>query len=142
MHLKIDLNEPQIRQKVTSDRFGLFVSHEWKKRLNRFTPQRDGFLIRNVSYKPFQIHYKQPYGAYMYYGEVYVDPVTGASGFLTDEGWKSRKGVKKIPSGRTFKYNKSMSRNATDHWDIVAAQSGELDKLYRTLNNALQSGRF
>ena len=31
---------------------------------------------------------------------------------------------------------------STYEWDIKASQSGQLDKLYRTLNNALQSGRF
>lgn len=142
MNLRIELNEPKIREKVTSDRFGMFVAHEWSRLLDRFTPQRSGHLINTVWIEPWQIYYGVPYAAYMYYGEVYVDPVTGASGFLTDEGWKSRKGVKKVPSGRTFTYNKSMSKNATDHWDIVAAQSGELNKLYRTLNNALQSGQF
>ena len=31
---------------------------------------------------------------------------------------------------------------STYEWDIKASQSGQLDKLYRTLNNALQSGKF
>ena len=141
MHLKIDLNDAKIKQKVTSDRFGLFVSRSWKLRLNRFTPRKTGLLIRTAKERPWEIEYIQPYSAYMYYGIVYVDPQTGASGFLTEKGWKSRRGVKKIPSNRTFKYNKK-NRNATDHWDEVAARSGELNKLYRTLNAGLQSGRF
>ena len=33
-------------------------------------------------------------------------------------------------------------QTATAQWDKKAAQAGQLDKLYRTLNNALQSGRF
>lgn len=142
MHLKIDLNDAKIKQKVTSDKFGLFVSHEWKRLINRFTPRKTGLLIQTAKERPWEIEYIQPYSAYMYYGKVFVDPQTGASGFLTDEGWKSRKGVKKIPSNRTFKYNKDLSPNATDHWDEVAARSGELNKLYRTLNAGLQSGRF
>ena len=31
---------------------------------------------------------------------------------------------------------------STYEWDIKAEQAGQKDKLYRTLNNALQSGRF
>ena len=31
---------------------------------------------------------------------------------------------------------------STYEWDIKAEQAGQKDKLYRTLNNVLQSGRF
>ena len=31
---------------------------------------------------------------------------------------------------------------STYEWDIKAVEAGQLDKLYRTLNNALQSGQF
>lgn len=31
---------------------------------------------------------------------------------------------------------------STYEWDIAAEKAGQKDKLYRTLNNALQSGRF
>ena len=31
---------------------------------------------------------------------------------------------------------------STYEWDIKAAQSGQIDKLYRILNNGLQSGKF
>lgn len=31
---------------------------------------------------------------------------------------------------------------STYEWDIKAEQAGQKDKLYRTLNNALQSGQF
>ena len=141
MNIRIDLNEPKILAKVTGNPFGLLVSNEWKRLLDPYTPKETGLLMQGARLKPWEIEYIQPYSAYMYYGEVYVDPVTGASGFLTDEGWKSRKGVKKVPSGRKFNYQKN-NPYATDHWDVKAAQAGQLDKLYRILNNALQSGRF
>ena len=140
MNLRIDLNEPRIREKVTSDRFGLLVSNEWKRLIDPYTPKDTGLLMQGANLKPWQIEYIQPYSAYMYYGEVYVDPVTGASGFLTDMGWMSRPGVKKVPSGRTFNYQKN-NPYSTDHWDVKAAEAGQLNKLYRTLNNALHSGR-
>ena len=31
---------------------------------------------------------------------------------------------------------------STYEWDIMASQSGQLNKLYRTLNSGLQSGKF
>jgi hypothetical protein len=78
----------------------------------------------------------------MYEGKVYVDPETGASGFLTDKGWRSRRNVRKIPSARTFAYSKKGSPFATDHWDVVAAKSGQKDKLYQIINKALDEGKF
>ena len=141
MNLRIDLNEPRIRAKVTNDRFGLLVSNEWKRLIDPYTPKDTGLLMESTQIKPWQIEYIQPYSAYMYYGEVYVDPATGASGFLTSEGWKSRRGVQKIPSGKTFQYQKN-NPYATDHWDEKAAKAGQLNNLYRTLNNALNNGKI
>lgn len=141
MILKINFNEPRIRQKVTSDRFGLFVSHEWKRLIDPYTPKDTGLMMQTAKVRAWEIEYIQPYSSYQYYGEVYVDPKTGAGGFLTDEGWKSRKGVKKVPSGRPLQYQKN-NPYATDHWDEKAAKAGQLDKLYRTLNRGLDSGQF
>ena len=141
MNLRIDLNEPKILQKVTSDKFGLLTATEWKRLLDPYTPKDDGLMMESARVSPWQIKYVQPYSAYMYYGEVYVDPGTGMSGFLTGEGWRSKPGVKKVPSGRPLKYQKN-NPYATDHWDIKAAEAGQLNKLYRILNSALQSGRI
>lgn len=137
MKLKINLNEPKIRQKVTSDSFGLMVSNEWKRLLDPYTPKDSGLLMQSARLRPWEIEYIQPYSAYMYCGEVYVDPLTGASGFMTSEGWKSRKGIQKIPSGRGFEFQKN-NPYSTDHWDEKAEQAGQLDKLYRTLNNSAE----
>ena len=138
MNIRIELNEPQILQKVTSDKFGLFVSLSWKKLLNPYTPRDTGLMMKSVKYRPWEIEYFQRYSAYMYFGEIYVDPIFNCSGFMTSEGWKSRFKVKKVPSGRKFNYGKG----GTDHWDVKAAEAGQLDKLYRTLNDELQSGRI
>ncbi len=120
MELRIDLNEPQILQKVTNDEFGLFVSKSWKDLLDPYTPEDTGLLMGKIGLAvdlsvPFQIHYKatqqsgeRSYAEYVYFSD-----------------------------GRNFK-----KPSATDHWDIKAEQAGQKDKLYRTLNNALQSGRF
>lgn len=120
MILRIDLNEPKIIEKVTSDKFGLFVNQNWKRLLDPYTPQRTGLLMGIIGNTvdlsvPFQIHYKatqggvgKPYGEYVY----------------MSSGWRFIK-----PS-------------ATDHWDIKAAEAGQLESLYRTLNNGLRSGRI
>ncbi len=141
MKLIINLNDEQILNKLSSNEFGLFVSKEWKKQIDPFTPKETGTLEGNIELLPFGIHYKQNYAHYMYEGIVYVDPVTGASGFLTDEGWKSRYGVTKVKSNRKLKYGK-VNPYSTDHWDIKAARAGRLRKLYKTLNLALQRGIY
>ncbi len=133
MNIRIDLNEPQIIGKVTSDEMGLFVSQTWKRYIDPYTPKDTGMMMQSVRYYPWEIEYFQPYSAYMYYGEVYVDPVTGAGGILTEEGWISRNGVKKVPSGREFEFQTN-NPYSTDHWDIKAAEAGQLSKLYRTIN--------
>ncbi len=140
MKTKITLDEQKILNKVTSDKFGKLVSLEWKRLLDRYTPRQDGLLIQNYKLLPFAIWYKEPYAHYIYMGEKYVDPEYNVGGFYSsDFGWWSRPGIKKVPSGEMLQFKTS---GTSDHWDEKAAKSGELRKLYRTLNNALQSGRF
>lgn len=104
------MNEPRILEKVTSDRFGLLVSHEWKRLIDPYTPRDTGIMQESAKAYPFKIHYIQPYSTRIYYGR-----------------------------GFNFKRKNPYS---TYEWDIAAANAGQLDKLTRTLNNALQSGQF
>ena len=118
MNVRIDLNEPKILEKVQNDRFGLLVLNEWKKLIDPYTPRDTGTLMgltNQVELRPFEIWYKSKYAEYVYY---------------------NRRGVKFVQTGT------GRNPSATDHWDEAAAKSGQLNKLYRKLNNALQSGRF
>ena len=114
MNLRIDLNEPKILAKVTSNRFGRLVSLEWKRLLDPYTPRDTGVLMgitgQTVDIQPFKLHYKSKYAERVYYG-----------------------------SDMNFQKKNPYS---TYEWDIAAEKAGQKDKLYRTLNNALQSGRF
>ena len=142
MNVRIDLNEPKILQKVTSDRFGLLVSNEWKRLIDLYTPKDAGLLMQTTKLRPWEIEYIQPYSAYQYYGELYVDPVYNVGAFFNaDYGFWSRPGVKKVPSGKPLNYQKN-NPYSTDHWDEKAEQAGQKNKLYRTLNATLESGNF
>ena len=110
MEIKIDLNEPKILEKVTSDKFGLFVSNEWKRLLQPYEPRDTNTMSSTAKIYPFKIHYIQPYSTKVYYG-----------------------------AELNFQKKNPYS---TYEWDIKASQSGQLNKLYRTLNNGLQSGKF
>lgn len=109
MSVKIVLNNDKILKKVNSDTFGKFVSNEWKRLINQYTPHKYGFLQSNVDILPFALHYKQNYANYQY------------------------NGVSK--NGNPLNYTKDPNPAATDHWDEKAAQSGQLEKLYRIINN-------
>ena len=116
--LKIDLNEGKILGKVTNDRWGLFVANEWKRLIDPYTPRATGQLMgfsSMVELLPFKIHYTVDYAEDVYYNRRNVEFV--------------RKGA-----GRNL--------FASQEWDKAAEKAGQKDKLYRTLNNALQSGRF
>jgi hypothetical protein len=117
MNVKIDLNEPKILAKVQNDRLGLLVSSEWKRLIDPYTPRDTGLMQDTAELQPFQIIYrggKTSNGKY-YAGYVYYN------------------------RGANFKKNNPYS---THEWDIAAANAGQLDKLTRTLNNALESGQY
>lgn len=133
MNCEVHLNKAHIIRKVTNDRFGLFLSNEWKRLINPYTPKDNGIMMQTALLRPFEIEYIQPYSHFMYMGIVYVDPETNSP-------W-ARFGVEKVPTSRKLEYQKN-NPFATDHWDIKAAEAGQLNKLYRILNNGLESGRF
>ena len=115
MNLRIDLNEPRIREKVTSDRFGLLVSNEWKRLIDPYTPRDTGVLMgitgQAVDRIPFGIHYKSKYASKVYYG-------------------------------RYMNFKRHKNSCATYEWDVAAERAGQKNKLYRILNAALRSGKF
>lgn len=139
---KVNIDSGKITGRFKSDKFGLFAASEWKKLINPFTPRDNGILINTAVLSPFKITYIQPYSHYVYTGVKYVDPVYKVGGFYSpDYGWFSRPGIKKIPSDEPLKYQKK-SPFATDHWDKKAEAAGQKDKLYQSINAALESGRI
>lgn len=100
--------------KVTSNKFGLLVSKEWKRLIDPYTPRDTGVLMgitgQTVDIQPFKLHYKSKYAEPVYYMR-----------------------------GANFQKKNPYS---TYEWDKAAEKAGQKDKLYRTINNALQSGRF
>jgi hypothetical protein len=138
---EVKLNMPKILDKVTNDKFGLFLAHEWKRLINPYTPHRTGNLERNVSYKPFEITYLSPYARYQYNGKLYVDPLYDVGGFTDNGGvtWYARPNVRKKATNRPLNYLKEHNPKATDHWDVAAAKAGQQDKLYRAANKYLKT---
>ena len=147
MSVIVKIDNAKIFGVLQKAEFGTFVSKEWKRLIDPYTPLGEtGSLQSEAVVQPFQIVYgmagskSNAYASHMYNGNVYVDPLYKVGGFYSEGyGWWSRRGVTKIPSGRPFNYTNPM---ATDHWDEKAAQAGQTDKLVQIINSALNSGRF
>lgn len=99
-----------------------------RRRIQKYMPYRSGatiklMIVQSPADEPF-IHVYAPYARMLYYGKVMVDPRTHAAGFLTANGWRSRKGVKKIESIRDIEYDKSKNHQAGPFWDrrLIAAE--------------------
>ena len=92
-----------------------------RRRIQKYMPYRSGatiklMIVQSPVDEPF-IHVDAPYARVLYNGMVMVDPDTGAAGFLTKNGWRSRKGVKKVESDREIQYTKSEKNpRVVRHW--------------------------
>ena len=116
MNVRIDLNEPKILAKVNNNRFGLLVSNEWKRLIDPYTPRDTGTMQDTAKKEPWRIIYDA----------------------------KASNG-KSYASSVYYGFNMNFQKKnpySTYEWDIAAEKAGQKDKLYRTLNNALQSGQY
>lgn len=59
-----------------------------------------------------------PYARYLYYGELYVDPITKKGAFHDEQSGRfwSRPGVQKEPSGKPLQYDTSRHPQAGPFW--------------------------
>lgn len=101
------------------------------QRITRYMPFRSGALSTKLKLikSPTEIEVLGPYARYQYYGEVMVDPKTGAAGFRDKDGqWKSRRGVPKVRSGRPIRYDTTKNPQAGPYWDrrMMAAEKGQI----------------
>lgn len=67
-----------------------------------------------------------PYAKYLFYGKVMIDPKTGVAGFMTPEGWRSRKGSVKVLTNRNLVYTRTKNPQAGPRWDrALSAAEGK-----------------
>lgn len=98
------------------------------RRIKKYMPFVSGATykitaIQTVLSKP-EIVTDTPYAQYLFRGKKMIDPQTGVAGFLTPEGWRSRKGCQKILTNVDLNYNKSKNSAAGPRWDraLTAAE--------------------
>ena len=102
-------------------RVQMFHTQNVLKRIKKYMPYRTGATYKitvaqtNIA-KP-EIVTDVPYGKYLYYGKVMIDPKLGVAGFMTPEGWRSRKDCTKVLTDRDLQYTRTKNPRAGAYWD-------------------------
>lgn len=99
----------------------MFHTQNVLRRIQRYMPFKTGTTIKitvaQTDIRKPEIVTDVPYGQVLYRGKVMVDPRTGAAGFMTAEGWRSRKGCTKVPTDRNLQYTRTKNPMAGPYWD-------------------------
>lgn len=92
-----------------------------------YVPFDNGFLKESayVDNGGGEIVWPGPYAHYLYEGIVYEDPDLHCAGFLTDNGWFSKKGVQKVPTERKLQFQGAPLRGAK--WVDRAMEAGGME---------------
>ena len=91
------------------------------RRIKKFMPFLTGLLykltvIQTDIRKPLIVT-EAPQAKYVFYGKVMIDPKINAAGFMTPEGWRSRRGSVKVLTSRNLNYTKTKNPQAGPRWD-------------------------
>lgn len=78
-----------------------------------------------------------PYANYMWEGIVYEDPDLHCAGFPTENGWRSRKEIQKVPTDRSLEYQNGDLRGS--HWVDRMLNDGGLEEIQKTLEKDVRS---
>lgn len=113
------------------------ASEEILRLCDTYVPFSEGYL-RDTGHveNNTEIVWDGPYAHYMYEGIVYEDPVLHCAGFKTENGWRSRKNVQKVPSDRKLHYNNGSRRE--DHWVDRMMNNGGRRKVEEAVRRAVE----
>lgn len=94
-----------------------------------YVPFDEGDLVASVRIENgTDAVWRMPYSHYMWGGIVYEDPVLHCAGFqVEDGGWRSRKGVQKVPTDRKLEYQNGSLRGPM--WVPRMLQNGGARKI-------------
>lgn len=99
------------------------------RRIKKYMPFRTGvtykITVAQTDIRKPEVVTDTPYAKYPFHGKVMVDPRTGVAGFMTPEGWRSRKGCKKVLTDRDLQYTHTKNPQAGPRWDrTLSANEG------------------
>ena len=103
----------------------MFHTQNVLRRIKKYMPFRTGVTYKvtaaQTDIRKPQIVTDTPYAKYLFHGKVMIDPKINAAGFMTPEGWRSRKGSVKVRTSRNLVYNKTKNPMAGPRWDIAVS---------------------
>lgn len=104
-----------------------FHTQNCLRRIKKYMPFVSGALykitqIQTDIRKP-EIITDAPQAKYLFYGKKMIDPKTGVAGFMTPEGWRSRKGCTKVLTHSPLQYNKTKNPQAGPRWDEALSRN-------------------
>ena len=112
-------------------------------RIKKYMPYLSGGLYKltvvQTDIRKPEIVTEAPQANYLFVGKVMIDPKINAAGFMTPEGWRSRKNSIKVLTSRNLKYTKTKNPLAGPRWD-KALKSNEEAAMVADLQQFIDRG--
>lgn len=101
----------------------MFHTQNVLRRIKKYMPFRTGvtykITVAQTDIRKPEIVTDTPYAKYLFHGKVMIDPQINAAGFMTPEGWRSRKGCVKVLTNRGLQIFRGKNPQAGPRWDKV-----------------------
>jgi hypothetical protein len=134
--MKVKLHLPSAAQIIRSKGLAadgavqMFHTQNVLRRIKKFMPFRSGAMykitVAQTDIRKPEIVTETPGARYLFRGKVMVDPKLGVAGFMTPEGWRSRKGCVKVLTNRDLQFFKGKNPQAGPRWDkALSANEGK-----------------
>ena len=135
--MKVKLYLPSAAKIIRSKGLGadgavqMFHTQNVLRRIKKYMPFRTGATYK-ITVAQTDIHKPEivtdtPYAKYLFHGKVMIDPKINAAGFLTPEGWRSRKGCVKVRTNRDLVFFRGKNPQAGPRWDLaLSANEGRV----------------
>lgn len=105
------------------------VAEQVMKDTTPFVPARTGSMVQRTRVIGNLVVYPGPYARYLYFGKLWLDPLTGSS-------WV-RHGEHKAPTDIDLKFNHATHKQAQSHW-FEASKAKNLKKWVRDAEKAVK----
>lgn len=108
----------------------MFHTQNVLRRIKKYMPFRTGatykITVAQTDIRKPEIVTDTPYAKYLFHGKVMIDPAINAAGFMTPEGWRSRKDCVKVLTDRNLEYFRGKNPQAGPRWDrALSANEGK-----------------
>ena len=134
--MKVKLHLPSAAQIIRSKGLAadgavqMFHTQNVLRRIKKFMPFRSGAMykvtVAQTGIRKPEIVTETPGARYLFRGKVMIDPAINAAGFMTPEGWRSRKGCVKVLTNRDLQFFKGKNPRAGPRWDkALSANEGK-----------------